>query len=130
MEEDLTAFLNTSVGGEIHWRRQPILQKTFPYINMSFIASPTEYNVDGKADLQEASIQIDAWAETYIGAVTLARSVSSALEEYSGLQGGTYFQGIFKEGEFDRSGELLLLDGSTRQIDCRSGDYRIAYSQS
>ena len=127
MEEDFTALLNAGVGGEIHWRRQPVLQKSYPYINLSFIAAPTEYTLDGERGMQQASLQIDAWAETYSEAVTLARSVQSAISAFSGVEGGTYFQGIFKEGEFDRDAEIQLND-SKSMIFCRSGDYRIAFS--
>ncbi len=127
MEEDLTAFLNAQVGGDIHWRRQPIKQNSFPYINLTFVAAPTGYNTTGETDTQQVSIQVDAWAETYAAAVTLARSVHAALSGYSGTQGATNFQGIWKEGEFDRDAEMTRGDGQFH-LHCRSQDYRIAYS--
>lgn len=127
MEEDFTSLLNSAVGGNIHWRRQPVRQDAYPYINLSLVSSPTDYTTTGESGLQEASIQVDAWAENYSEAVTLARSVQTALSGYSGIEGTTNFQGIWKEVEFDREAELQRADGK-RYLHCRSVDYRIAYS--
>ena len=127
MEEDFRAFLVATLGIPVHWRRQPITQDVFPYVNLSFISAPTAYSLDGADGKQEASIQIDTWSKTYGGTVALARQAAAALSGYSGLSGSTHFDAILKEGEFDRDA-LLIQDDASSQIHNRSVDYRVIYS--
>ena len=127
MEEDFTALLSAGVAVPVHWRRQPILQDEFPYINLTMVSAPTAYVLEGEVGAQEASVQVDIWAEKYSDAVILSRTVSALLSGASVLEGTTNFQGFFKEGEFDRDGEIPQASGN-RQIFGRSADYRFAFS--
>lgn len=126
MEEDFTALLNALVGGEIHWRQQPILQDSFPYINLTLVSSPSDYDLDGQTEFREAVVQVDAWDVKYSGAVTLSRSIHSALSGFRGVQGVTEIMGIFAEGERDIEGEIPQADGLSTVFG-RSQDYRVAY---
>ena len=126
MGEDFTALLSAAVSAPVHWRMQPTLQKVYPYVNLTAFSFPTTYHVGGESDAREITIQVDCWGRTYSEAVTLSRAVYAALSGFNGQQGGTYFHGIFFDGERDLGGDVV--DEERGRIHARSGDYRVAYS--
>lgn len=127
MEEDFTALLSGAVAYPVHWRRQPVLQDSFPYINLTMVAAPVQYTVEGESGLQEALIQVDVWAETYSEMVTAERLVSAALSGFQALQGGTDFD-LIEKGTSRDLGADLTLDDARSNIFGRSADYRVVHS--
>lgn len=51
--------------------------------------------------LVRGSFQIDAYAKTYLRAITLARALRVALIDYTGPMGDTHVDRVFLETEFD-----------------------------
>jgi len=108
MEEALTTYLlaNTALcGSRVHWMVNPQSVSTFPFMNLSVISSPREYNMAGPEDYTKSRVQIDVWAEKYSTAKTAAREIITALSGYKGTVSGVSFQGVFIDGERDLTGE-------------------------
>jgi hypothetical protein len=50
-------------------------------------------------DLASAHIRVACWADTALGAITLAAAVRAAMQDYSGTAGGVTVQRVFLEDE-------------------------------
>ncbi|ABN78420.1 DUF3168 domain-containing protein [Cereibacter sphaeroides] len=69
----------------------------FPYVVLNTISDREGLTVNGPDGLQQARVQIDCFAETYMAAKQLSRAVRAVLHGHSG--GG--FQGVFLDGARD-----------------------------
>lgn len=82
----VTALVSTRVDWSAHVQGEP-----WPALVLHVISATTQPTYTGPDTLQQARVQVDCIALTYLGAKTLSRAVLSAL---NGTRGGR-FQGIF-----------------------------------
>lgn len=110
------------VEGRVHWRRQPAHVREMPYVNAQKVSELTAFSLDGPDAIGTHRVQIDAWAETYSGAVALAQAIRDRFNGFRGTVATRYvgtfygwfseepisvarFQGVFLDGERDLDGE-------------------------
>lgn len=86
MEEALIARLLAApaitaiFGNRIHWQRRPATERDLPALTLNIAADPRAYHHDAPDDLQEARVQFDVRAESYLGMKIGARVVLSEME--------------------------------------------------
>lgn len=130
MEEAFTDLLLADVGlvalcgNRIHWGIQPDGVQRFPYLNLTVVSDPVAYYLDGEAGVQEVRVQLDAWAESYLGAVAVQRAARALLSGYIGTIGTVAFSGMLVETGIDLDG---LSPGDTRQLFGRSVDVSVSW---
>ena len=96
MEELLTSLLASVAGGRRFWVRAP--QKAArPYVLLQRASSALSYHMQGATGLTAIRVQIDVYADRYIEATTVARSINATLSGYSSGK----IQAIFVESERD-----------------------------
>lgn len=88
------------VGDRVNWAELPAARPR-PLIALWNITRPGDYTMDGPSGLEQAFIQIDCWADTYLEASTLADTVKAALEALNDTVGSTQIQGVFFTGRRD-----------------------------
>ena len=94
------------------------------WIIYNIISSLPHNTKDGASDYDKYRFQIDSYARTYSAADTLAASVRSTLDEYSGTSESVVIDHIFFEGEFD-SVEFIEEGEAREDYFRRSQDYII-----
>ncbi|MGP3699193.1 DUF3168 domain-containing protein [Rhodobacter sp. NSM] len=70
----------------------------FPYVVLNTISDREGLTISGPDGMQQARVQIDCYAKTYMAAKQLSRAVRAVLHGHSG--GG--FQGVFLDGTRDQ----------------------------
>ena len=71
------------VAARIYFMRAP--QNTAaPYITLFKVSAPRDATLDGASGLVRGRIQVDVYAETYMGSKDIAAAVKAALVDYSG----------------------------------------------
>ena len=95
MEEDFRALLTGHApitalvpAARINWREHP-QGAAWPGIVLHLINDGDRYVIADVADLADARVQVDVWADTYASAKAIARAVRTRL---SGLQTGRFSQ--------------------------------------
>jgi hypothetical protein len=102
MEEDLFAFLKTTVGHtRVHALVVPETQDTYPAVAYQCIGAPDQLDSGGVADLIEGRFQIDCYGKTYLEAKTESRKVRDALSGYSGTMGSTRVGSAVRDSHFE-----------------------------
>lgn len=76
-ESLFTALAGLASGGV--WPLVAAQGTVAPYITFQNIANPTINTLDGATNIQNNRMQIDAFASTYAGVATLARSIDTTL---------------------------------------------------
>ena len=94
------------------------------WIIYNIISSLPHNTKDGASDYDKYRFQIDSYARTYSAVDTLAASVRSTLDEYSGTSESVVIDHIFFEGEFD-SVEFIEEGEAREDYFRRSQDYII-----
>ncbi|MGW9230567.1 tail completion protein gp17 [Pseudorhizobium sp. NPDC055634] len=94
MEETLTSLLASVASGRRYWGRAPQTAAR-PFIVLTRIDGLPNYHMQGASGFVSSRVQIDAYADTFTAATTLARQVKALL---SGHKGGS-IQAIFIESE-------------------------------
>ncbi len=127
MEEDFTTLISGASSHPVHWRKQPDLQDSFPFVNLTMVAAPTGYSLDGENGLQQTIVQVDVWGESYSSVVVAEREISAVLSGYNGITGSTHFDFIEKGTMRDLSTDLTQTTSKT-MLHGRSVDYDIRFS--
>ena len=100
-EEDfrtlVLASATSQVDGRVSWGELPAARER-PLVALWDITGEGGYTMDGPDGLDTRMIQVDCWADSFIGARDLADAIRSGLDAYAGTTGGTSFQGIFFRG--------------------------------
>jgi hypothetical protein len=81
---------DTTVKG-ITTRCYPVMipqSPTYPLILYARISGVRDHHLQGPSGLVRTRLQIEAWAETYAGAKTLATAIRGALDGYTDLTNG------------------------------------------
>jgi len=94
------------------------------WIIYNMISSLPHNTKGGASDYDKYRFQIDSYARTYSAVDTLAASVRSTLDEYSGTSESVVIDHIFFEGEFD-SVEFIEEGEAREDYFRRSQDYII-----
>lgn len=92
------AGVSALVGTKIYWSEIP-QGKTRPVICLHLVSELNNHTMGGTVDLEDATVQVDCWGDTWTDAITLSEAVKAALDGYSGTVGSTVFQGVFKRSE-------------------------------
>lgn len=106
MQEDLIALVladaavTAAVGAKVWWVRRPQGQVA-PLAIMTMVSNVPAIAMAGETNWTDSRVQIDCYATTYAGARAVARAVSALLGGYSGTEGTTEFQGIFRISDRD-----------------------------
>ena len=74
---------------------------TYPLILYTKISGDRDHALRGASGHAHPRFQIEAWAETYTGAKTLADAIRNALDDYSGTAAGTVIHSCLIESERD-----------------------------
>ncbi|WP_282076308.1 tail completion protein gp17 [Epibacterium ulvae] len=82
MEEYLYSLLNEALPCPVKWGYFSDGEAP-PLVTMIFASGRRDHFIDGSG-LMKGSIQIDCWAETYLGALEIRKSVQAALEVHIG----------------------------------------------
>ena len=95
MEEALIGWLLAAlpeVNGRINFMDRP--GAGLPAITITVADAATEYNHEGRVDLQYPRIQFDVWGKTYTEAKKLARKVALELEAGKDTVKAVFFDAI------------------------------------
>ena len=95
------------------------------WIIYTMISSVPHNTKTGVSDYDQYRFQIDSYSTTYSAMDTLAASVKSALDNYSGTVESVVIDHVFFDGEFDAGPELAIDEGSTERLYRRIQDYII-----
>jgi hypothetical protein len=74
---------------------------TYPLILYTKISGDRDHVLQGASGHAHPRFQIEAWAETYTGAKTLADAIRNALDDYSGTAAGTKIWSCLIDSERD-----------------------------
>jgi len=88
------------VGDRVH----PIVRPqggALPAVVYQVIGSRPLYHMQGADGLMRSRVQVDAWAQTYLGAVALAEAIAAAASGFRGVSGATDFAGVFLDASRD-----------------------------
>jgi len=118
IESILSEITATVEGGRIPDRRGS------EWVIYNIISLVPHNTKDGASDYDQYRFQIDSYARTYPEVDTLASSVRSALDEYSGTIESVTIDHVFHDGEFD-SQEFIEDEGAREDYFRRSQDYII-----
>lgn len=72
-----------------------------PSVVVTTVAGGDIYHHRGRSDIDEAVVQIDCWATTFLSAKTLARAINTALSGQNFIQSGVTFNRVLLESERD-----------------------------
>lgn len=75
------------VGARIHPLEVP-QASTFPAVTYQQVSGPRDHSSRGPTGTANLRVQVDCWAESYDGAIAVAKVVREALDGYRGSQGG------------------------------------------
>jgi hypothetical protein len=126
MEESLVALLLAHAplaaltGTRIYWLRAP-QNVAAPYVVLQTVSAIPDVSHSGPSGLVAGRVQADCYGLTYASAKGAARAVSGRLSGFRGTQGGTVFDGVFKDSERD----LYEDDASTDKLFRVSMDFII-----
>lgn len=121
-----SAPLTALVADRVHWLRQPDGVTGYPYVNLTLVSDPRGYHMGGPSALRKSRVQVDVWAETYLGAVAVAKVLDALLSGFSGAVGDVSFQGIFIVGEGDFTDKTA---GGERQLFRRRVDLSLSWEK-
>lgn len=87
-------------GSKLHWLRAP---QTIvpPYAVLQVISSRDDYHLQGASGLTDARVQIDAYADSYLGARKLSDAILGVLSGYRGILSGVRLQAGFVDNRRD-----------------------------
>lgn len=132
MEAAITALLLADararrlVGDRIHWVRAPQKQTAGTYAVLQVVSSQPDYHMQGPSGLESRRLQIDAYAETFLGAVEASDALLAVIEGYRGTVGGIRLQAGF----IDSRRDLPTADaGEVKRLFRRSADIIIWHSR-
>lgn len=93
MEEDLRAHLAASVplAALIADRIQWAVREGAPSLAMHLIDAPPDWTLKGASGLVQARVQMDAWADTFLGAKAIGDAAKAALPATGQVIGATKF---------------------------------------
>jgi hypothetical protein len=117
MEEDLRALLLADasvaalVDARVTWGARP-QGSLLPAVLLHLTGGARGYTLTAAAGPLSTRVQVNCLADSYLAALTVFRAVSAALSGFSGIAGGTYFQGVLQDGE---ATDLSNADGATEQ---------------
>lgn len=74
---------------------------TYPLILYTRISGMRDHVLGGATGHAHPRFQVEAWAETYSGAKTLADAIRIALDDYSGTASGTVIHSCLIDSERD-----------------------------
>lgn len=74
---------------------------TYPLILYTKISGMRDHVLSGASGRAHPRFQVEAWAETYSGAKTLADAIRNALDDYSGTASGTVIHSCLIDSERD-----------------------------
>ena len=74
---------------------------TYPLILYTKISGMRDHALGGASGHAHPRFQIEAWAETYTAAKTLADAIRNALDDYSGTAAGTVIDSCLIDSERD-----------------------------
>lgn len=106
MQEDLIALaladagVTAAVGSKVWWVKRPQGQAA-PLAVMTMVSNVPGVAMAGETNWNDSRVQIDCYATTYAAARATARAFSTLFGGYSGTQGTTQFQGIFRISDRD-----------------------------
>lgn len=132
MEEALRAVLvsDAGVSGQVatrvYWGRRSQSTSVLPAVVLEKISAPRDYTYTGPSNLIESRVQADCFGESYANAKAAARSVISALSNYSGTQSGVVIQRVTIENERDFQGQE---SGADRYLFATSVDLLIWHDE-
>lgn len=121
IEESLKSLLSGVAGGRTYWGRgEGINQTAGPYLVLTHVGGPRDYNMAGDSGYIPSRVQVDVFGETFGEVRDAASSAITALSGYRGTVSGTVIQGIFIDSVRDLdatdAGEVSHL--FRRSIDC------------
>lgn len=88
------------VGARVHWVRSPQASAA-PRVVLYRISGLRHMSLSGPSGIVDSRVQVDCIGASYASAKAVARAVEARLSGYSGITGGTDFQGCFLIGERD-----------------------------
>ena len=74
---------------------------TYPLILYTKISGMRDHALRGASGHAHPRFQVEAWAETYTAAKTLADAIRNALDDYTGTASGTYIASCLIDSERD-----------------------------
>jgi len=87
------------------WGKQAPQDPDMPYLILTIVDTEGLYDASDEQDLIPLRIQIDGYAESYAGVITLMRAVRALLSGYSGAAGDETIQGAFMRSQKDMDQE-------------------------
>lgn len=97
-------LVNDSTVSAITTRCYPVTipqSPTYPLILYTKISGMRDHTLGGASGHAHPRFQVEAWAETYSGAKTLADAIRDALDDYSGTVSGTVIHSCLIDSERD-----------------------------
>jgi len=83
---------NAGVAALVAQRIYPVelpQEPTLPAITYHMLSDPTEHMLnEATSSFRIASIQVQSWATTWLGAIALSNAVTAAMDGFAGLLGG------------------------------------------
>lgn len=118
------AGVSALVGAKIYWSEIP-QGKQRPVICLHLVSEINTHTTSGTVDQEDATVQIDCWAETLTDAIAVSDAVKTALDGYSGTEGSTTFQGVFKRSERQDFSKPSNGNGKFHRV---SSDYQVFHA--
>lgn len=132
METAITALLLADararrlVGDRINWLRAPQKQPVGTYAVLTIVSSQPDYHMQGPSGLESRRLQVDTYADTFLGAVDASDALLAVIEGYRGTVGGIRLQAGFVDSRRD----LPAADaGDVKKLFRRSADIIIWHSR-
>lgn len=94
MEEALLASLANDdalaalVGNRIQWE---VRDQVSPSLALHLVDAPPDWTLKGPSGLVQARVQMDCWAETFLGAKAVGEAAKAALPPIGHVTGGVHF---------------------------------------
>lgn len=113
MEEALRGHLadNSGVSNIVGQRLQWAVREGAPSVALHLVDAPPDWTLKGPSRLVQARVQIDCWADTFIGAKALGAAVLAALPAIGQVVAGVKFLSCVvidtDRGTFGESPNLL-----------------------
>jgi hypothetical protein len=125
MEEELRARLaeaagvSALVGERVQWA----VREDAPSVALHLIDAPPDWTLKGPSGLVQARVQIDCWADTFLGAKAIGDAVRAALPPIGAVLGAVKFHScVVLDTDRGRFGESPNILHRTRI------DVRVSYS--
>jgi hypothetical protein len=133
METGLYSYLisKTAITALVATRIYPLIAPegaAYPFLIYQRISTQHEHNMAGSSGLATATVQLDAYSDTYAEAKSIGNAIRTALDGYRGSMGGTFVSRCHIGDERDLLDITNVADefGSFRW----SADFKIAYHES